>query len=50
MATNSQRPSKEKRRRYKLIFIERRKGKLWLYGQMVLLPVLLATMMWLYAA
>lgn len=50
MATQTNRPVKEKRRRYKLILVERRKGKVWLYGQLILFPVLFTTMLWLYAA
>jgi hypothetical protein len=34
----------ERRRRDKMIFIERRKGKAWVYGQLALLPVLVYTL------
>jgi hypothetical protein len=44
MATGAKRPRPERRRRDKMIFIERRKGKVWMYGQLALLPILLYTL------
>lgn len=38
---------KDRRRNRKLVFIERRKGKLWIYGQMFLLPTLMVWLAWL---
>jgi hypothetical protein len=47
MATGIKRPLKERRRRDKMIFVERRRGKAWMYGQMALFLVLLVCLIWL---
>lgn len=41
MAMGNRRPRVERRRREKMIFVERRKGKAWMYGQFALLVILL---------
>lgn len=47
MTSRMKRPRAERRRRDKVIFIERRKGKAWMYGQISLFVVLLASLLWL---
>jgi hypothetical protein len=47
MATGIKRPLKERRRRDKMIFVERRKGQTWMYGQLALFLALLACLVWL---
>lgn len=41
MAMETRRPRIERRRRDQMIFIERRKGKAWMYGQMAFFATLL---------
>ena len=41
MATGARRPRVERRRRDRMIFIERRKGKSWMYGQLAFFAILL---------
>jgi hypothetical protein len=41
MARGTTRPRVERRRREQLIFIDRRKGKAWMYGQMAFFVALI---------
>ena len=41
MAMGRKRPRVERRRRDKMIFIERRKGKAWMFGQVAFFVILL---------
>lgn len=41
MAMGRKRPRIERRRRDKMIFVERRRGKAWMYGQVALFVILL---------
>ncbi len=47
MAENMNRKLKERRSIDTLIVIDRRNGKAWLYGQMILFFGLLTTVLWL---
>ncbi len=50
MAKSLYRQRDERRLEDKLIVIDRRNGKAWLYGQTILLVSLLITMLWLLIA
>lgn len=41
MTRGAARPRAERRRKDQMIFIERRKGKAWMYGQMAFFVILL---------
>lgn len=41
MARGTPRPRVERRRRDQMIFVERRKGKHWMYGQIAFFAILL---------
>lgn len=44
MAMGGKRPRIERRRRDKMIFVERRRGKAWMYGQVAFFMILLYTL------
>lgn len=39
-------PHKDRRRHDQVVFIERRKGKIWMYGEILLLAGLLMYIVW----